>query len=550
MAHSVESSVVELRSEHTRRALLAGAGLAAGGAVGLAALSQPRLATASPADAGLQSITVSDVTHSPWSADPTGATDSRQKIQDCINDSQGIAAVYFPPGTYTLVGTGQGNGQPLLTLPAKTKLIGHGALSVLKAVGPGGSLPNPAVILYIQGDDVYVENLKLDGNNSIRFYGIQAPGGVFERLLLRSVEVLNLNTLSAIGIRVSVRNSVVEDCHVHHTQRDGMQIFGENVVVRGNLVEDCGDDHLVVTGTGGPGVSVVGNVVKANTTRYGCGIVALNRVSVVGNAVFGGVHSGIEVKGGSTDVLISGNTVSEAGNSDGSSWPGITALSYGSPKGAGISVFSSSGGYGAPASRVVISDNVIVSPRSCGVFLISQSSSSVSDIRIEGNSIWMEPLANPANPALYNSDANGVTVRRNGVGVVSDTVDSPPVGPIADIRITDNDIRLATGAGIHARSGQCMRWDIRDNSVLDSGPSGSNQAPGILLDGVNSAMVIGNRAQETRSSAQDYGIKILNESGKYLVTDNDVSSSQGISPHGPVQGPTLWIKDNLGDDLV
>jgi hypothetical protein len=62
------------------------------------------------------------------------------------------------------------------------------------------------------------------------------------------------------------------------------------------------------------------------------------------------------------------------------------------------------------------------------------------------------------------------------------------------------------------------------------------------------------QSQDTRAAkGQDYGIKITNPGGKYLVTDNDCTSninSQGINPHGPISGPTLWIKDNLGDDLV
>jgi hypothetical protein len=92
--------------------------LAAGGAVGLASLSSPQLATASPADVGLQAISVSDVTH--WNADNTGVADARQNIQDCIEESKGKAAVYFPPGIYRLVGTGQADGQALLTLPPRT----------------------------------------------------------------------------------------------------------------------------------------------------------------------------------------------------------------------------------------------------------------------------------------------------------------------------------------------------------------------------------------------------------------------------------------------
>jgi hypothetical protein len=577
MADAIEGAVVNGRFEQTRRALLARAGLA-GGAVGLASLSFPQLATAAPTNANQDPITVSDVTRF-WGADNTGNTDARQAIQNCINESQGIAAVYFPPGTYKLVGTGQGLGQPLLSLPPKTRLIGHGAFSVLKAVAPSGGPPPPPApthIFDIQADDVYIENLTLDANTSVRLYGILTQGNPHERLVIRGVEVMNLIG-NAIGIRLVARNSIVENCHVHHTQKDGLNIFGDNVVVRGNVVEDCGDDHIVAQGIGGgapgiggAGVSVVGNVVKANTTRYGCGIVAVgnplgSRVSVVGNVVFGGVHAGIEVKGGipgggvSTDVVVSGNMVSEPGNSDGTSWG--AQLSYGIPKGAGISIFSGSSSAPGSTSRVVISDNVIVSPRSCGVFLIEASTaSSISDVRIEGNSIWMQPLAPSAimNQSLYGNDSS-VPIRRNGVGVVGDALDKPPVGPITDIRITDNDIRLATGAGIHARSGQCMRWDIRDNSVLDSWtspPTPPANQPGILLEGVSSAMVIGNRAQDVRGTqCQDYGIQIVNPAGKYLVTDNDVSSNintPGISPSHSDQsshGPVLSIKDNLGDDL-
>jgi hypothetical protein len=92
---------------------------------------------------------------------------------------------------------------------------------------------------------------------------------------------------------------------------------------------------------------------------------------------------------------------------------------------------------------------------------------------------------------------------------------------------------------------------VQDNRVLDSGLSGIER-PGILLDGVSGFLVTNNRAQDTRETGktQTYGLQVLNQSGKNLVTGNDFSdnvNSPGSTPSSTV-GST-HIEKNLGVDL-
>jgi hypothetical protein len=569
MSSSTDSAVGNGRHEETRRALLAKASLV-GGAMGLATLAGADRASGAVLTTD-NAITANNVKNSTWGAVGDGVTDDRQAIQNCINDSAGQAAVYFPQGTYRLLSAGTGNAGPLLTLPAKTRLIGQGmSRSVLKADVP--TTPATTVSTVLQspnsGDsDISIEDLTIDVDSKSRLYGIQIAGTVDaqrKHIFIRRVEVMHHEYVyPSYVVRLDyLAESAIEDCWIHDAKRDGIDVLqGDAVVVRGNLVERCGDDHIVARGlSSGRGITVTGNIVNATTTTRGAAIAPGSRVTVVGNVCIGGIRGNIEVRtpAGSDaahvveDLVIADNVLLEAGNSSGTARS--DGLKWGPSRGSAISILNDQS---APTDgvirRVSITDNSIYAPRNHAVVLTAQDGRPISDIAISGNIVWM---GDPTNLLGAWGDSTN-PILRSGAAVNSDLLDNRPSGPITEIRITDNEIRLAKGGGVSilADTGDanCKRWDIRSNTIYDSGASGGNQ-PGILLDHVRDFMVVGNRAQDTRGTKyQDYGIKITNATGKSLVADNcclDNVNSQGINPHGPVTGPPVWIKDNVGDDLA
>jgi hypothetical protein len=129
--------------------------------------------------------------------------------------------------------------------------------------------------------------------------------------------------------------------------------------------------------------------------------------------------------------------------------------------------------------------------------------------------------------------------------------DVAPVGPVEDVRVTDNHIRQANGSGIFVTGSSNKRWDVRKNEVIDSGTSSANQ-PGIVVDGFEGFIVSDNRSQDSRSSGktQSYGLKLANTSGVNLVTNNDLSGNASGAINQSSVNASTHILENLGDDLT
>jgi hypothetical protein len=529
------------RREDTRRSLLAKAGLAAGG-IGVAAVASPELVSAATSDQ-LRFEGYNNVKD--FGAAGNGSNDDTTAIINCIAASAGIATVYFPPGTYRI--TAQ------LDLPGKLVLVGQGALSVIKA----DPIVDPTIdLIFNSGNsDIRIEDLTLDANNKVKLYPIKIVNA--QRVFIRRVEVKNVTRTTpntgtpGYAVNLKVTFGALEDCYIHHTQRDGIHLEGSrDFVVRGNLVQDCGDDHISMSNCSN--TVICGNVIVADTTVLGSGIAVYGSGSIVGNVIYGGVHSGVEIRSNanpifsSHDVLVASNVILEAGNTQGTVTPinpNATGPGWGAAKGSGISLLESPTNPG-DITRVIIKDNLISAPRNHGVVIVSTVSDKViTDVSISRNEMWL------GDPAIVRQP--DPTLAGSGVFVNGGPDTNPPVGLVTDIRVTDNYIRHAKGPGVSVKGSNNKRWDLRKNTVIDCGTLTANQ-PGIVIDGFEGFMVNDNRSQDSRAvgKTQSYGLRISNTSGANLVTNNDfTNNASGAIDQSGVNAST-HILENLGANLT
>jgi Pectate lyase superfamily protein len=134
--------------------------------------------------------------------------------------------VYFPPGTYRV--------RSILTLPDHSTLIGHGPLSIIKfdPAVPAGAVLNSANNAADPGvTDIRIDNLTIDANSKSSSYVIKLVGGPTQpnkRVFVRQVEVKNHTLAGAAYAIYLARTQVggVEDCHVHDTIKDGINLGG------------------------------------------------------------------------------------------------------------------------------------------------------------------------------------------------------------------------------------------------------------------------------------------------------------------------------------
>jgi hypothetical protein len=195
-------------------------------------------------------------------------------------------------------------------------------------------------------------------------------------------------------------------------------------------------------------------------------------------------------------------------------------------------------------ARLDIADNLIFAPRNHGVLITTNDSAhSISDVSISGNLMWM---GDPPTVHQPDSSLAGCGVIVEGAGDAN-----PPAGPVTDVRVNDNDIRNAKGSGVFVKGSNNKRWDVRANTVIDSGTSTTNQ-PGIVIDGFGGFMVSDNRSQDSRSSGktQSYGLKLANTSGLNLVTNNDFSGNGSGAINQSSVNASTHVLQNLGDDLT
>ena len=551
--------------EETRRGLLAKAGMLSGG-MGLVALHRAESAsayhnvptpTSAPA-AGSGDLAVSNVKD--WGAIGDGVHDDQPNIQACINHAVAGAApgdrarVYVPPGTYRLATFSE--TAILLALPSDTFLFGDGQFSILKADRPTTDV---RVVVGTLGDgsqsNIHIEDLVVDCNSNSLDYAIKMVGteaSPCRDCFLRRVEVRNHKYESpGAAVRISYwLNGAIEGCYVHGTRRDGLNVRGGGVVISGNVVEDCGDDHIVANGQLDGGVTVIGNVINANTTTRGAGIVVgsydvggvdftSRHVTITGNVVFGGVRGGVDLRGGCEDVVVANNVIMEAGNTSGTARPGDTLLAWGRGRGSGVSL--DFGAYPGDITRVAISGNVITKPRNNGIMLASgRSTSTMTDVSVSGNVILMDEFT-----PIPHSYPDPVVARR---GIAIRNFDpSDPLGPVSGVQIKDNQVVRATSEGIYAKGTLIDRLDIHQNTVVDSGPSGS-LACAIRIVSVGSTSIVANRAHEAEGG-QGVGLDVQDCTGTLVIVGNDfVQNGAGtITYQAIANGPSaLRIGDNPG----
>ena len=93
-----------------------------------------------------------------FGADPTGAVDSTDEIQDALNTSS--TSIYFPKGTY-LISNPLNTSTPVLTSSVDNRVIsGDGVITANAQV---------KVALKITGNNTIVNGLRIDGNNNIGY---------------------------------------------------------------------------------------------------------------------------------------------------------------------------------------------------------------------------------------------------------------------------------------------------------------------------------------------------------------------------------------------
>ena len=522
-----------MTATETRRALLAKAGVAAGAAGLATTLARPDAALAATREE-LKFDGYNNVKD--FGAVGDGTADDTASIQDCIEQSAGIASVYFPPGTYKIT-------TPIKVV-SQTRLVGHGAMSVIKADPPTtlATMVNTWDNGVSGWDDITIEDLTFDANGKSTAFAIKIAAPESDpnrRVYLRRLEVKGGMPSFALILR-NIAVGAVEECYIHDGLRDGINLAaGRDFIISDNVVEDCNDDHIVAWGQN---VLICGNVCDARTTRAGAGITVYGPATVVGNVTYGGVHAGIEVRLGGQDTLIAGNAVLEAGNTDGTSTTSGN-ISWGLPRGSGISVLLQTGST-VGITRLSIRDNFVLSPRNHGILIASSASPAISDVAIDGNTIWMAPPAVVRQP-----DA---TLAGSGVIVSGNADNAPPSGPVENVRVSSNDIRRAKGPGIVVQGAANKRWDVKGNTVLDSGTGNASPQPGIVIDGFGGFAVNDNRSQDTRTTGktQSHGLRLANTTGANLVTNNDFSgnASGGISRTNV--NATTHVFENLGDDLT
>lgn len=559
--------------EATRRALLAKAGVLGGG-IGLIALNRAESANAAhnvpnplpTPGSGIPAVSnVKD-----WGAVGDGVHDDQPNIQACIDESAKAgqnrgARVYLPPGTYRLATSSRGSAY-LLTLPSNTFLFGDGPLSILKAdrIAPAGQDPTEAVVDAsgpegLGESNVRIEDLLVDCNGRSWAHGIRIVGTAdspCRNIWLRRVEVTNLKLPDHNNVQpdslMRVQdwvNGAIEDCYLHGGQRDGLNLLGSGVIVSGNVIEDCGDDHIVAKGQGAGGVTVVGNVVKANTATRGAGIVVAGyttdgglgdisrRVTVTGNVVFGGVRAGITVRAGVEDVVVTGNMIMEAGNTSGTARPNDVNPSWGKSQGSGVSL-DIGGGYNGDITNVTIADNVIAKPRSNGImFTHGKAEFRMEEITVSGNVIVMD------EPTVPIPNANLV---RRGIAI-RNFDSSDPAGPVVGVQFRDNQIVNAKSEGIYAKGTFIDKLDIHQNTVIDSGTPGA-KAVAIRIASIGSTSIIANRAYDGGAHTQDAGLAVEDPRGTLIIVGNDFRENpRTISYTGGTAGPSnLRIRDNPG----
>lgn len=375
--------------------------------------------------------------------------------------------VLLPPGTYMVSQNGV-TGR-CLDLPAKVRLVGYGASTVIMKTSATAALASSIATVYVSGADAAVENLVLDGNDHAGVYvsAREHQSGIFtttgaDRLTVRGVEC---RFHGGDGIQLNAgRNILVDGVYIHDCDRQGLSITpsggiqlghritaswfynnyanaidiepaaahsGYGVVIQGCVVDVGGFSNYGIAITGVDDVTVTGCYVRGGTT-----INTADRVVMTGNYIIDHLGHGCVTAGPPCDTAdISGNVLVAAHSVD-----GIGA------------VIAKATGVAQPI-RWVVANNVIDCTQSLGVNgNPGVQAWSCRDITIIGNTIH--------GPGVAGTNGAGVQLRASVVAL-----------PMRLAKVQGNYIRNFGAKGVTVignGAAQIVMADISGNTLDDS----------------------------------------------------------------------------------
>jgi hypothetical protein len=455
------------------------------------------------------------------------------------------------------------------------------AITAASAAG-GGVVKLPPGTFYTKGHQL-PSNVHLEGS-----------GHSYTKLLIRGDTNLSAG-IQLVGVdHASVRDLTVDartnspQCNgiaVMATTNDGTGTPCTNCTIEGCQVLGWDNHQYIIFSQLGQHIKIIGNWVDGGIT--------------VRNPASG--QEGIEVQGG-FDVLVEGNTVTNAGDS------GIHVLSVESSVmstddvrvignsvngcNRGLNIAAQVGLDGAnPLSRIKVIGNIFQNCLQKGVHLWTTGGAPIKDVDIShntfdgigaltepgvygifaaGDSTW------PANPSLCRDIRITDNLIRNVIGsgtsvganfanwpglifarntvkdITSGTVGGIVAGNAPDLQILQNTVDNSNTAGIDIQAG-CHRVIVAGNEVRNWNVlTGSNG--GILIAGVSYGQVIGNAFYQG-TPANDYFPMAPNSSCDHLTvagnvalysTTRDMNLTAGTSPSGNAAAGTqiFWDRTN------
>ena len=218
--------------------------------------------------------------------DGSGDFDSIQEALDSISGG----TIFVKEGTYTLTST--------LTLGANDILVGAGF---------GTKIITTSDITMITASGVRsgIYNLRLVGNSTgSSQVGINVSGN---EVIIRDCWILNMGNDSIIH---SGNNGLITGCFIQDAEGRCIDASGDYLKISDNYIDDATDSGILMTGC--LGSQIIGNQIL-NHGEAGVELISSTQVSIVGNYIFSNGDNntngdGIEVRNGSNDCCISGNS--------------------------------------------------------------------------------------------------------------------------------------------------------------------------------------------------------------------------------------------------
>jgi hypothetical protein len=345
-----------------------------------------------------------------------GTESSWDRYTSIVND---IRIIHLPAGVFNISET--------IRLPSHTILEGEGNETILRIA------PSFRGSRFITNREFLGRNTNILLRNFQVFFDMhsslvgESPGILrFENV--QNLEIINLtmkidSQMYGIDLAGDVINAKVEQCTISNSGSGGGIMIRNRyskpskattfVTVRDNSILSVRDEPLAVFGWLGQvnNIRLEGNTVVAvgasfGITAYGIdsrgqtGV--LNDVIITKNAVRGGRHGAIGIKGGAKNILVQDNNISKAAgdgifiHSGGEHLPDASCISV---KGNEI---TDSGRHGilATGSDIIIDTNKISNNKACGIF-------------IHGIVSVTENLIENSRPGILVDGGERVVIRRN-----------------------------------------------------------------------------------------------------------------------------------------